>query len=154
MFPGFRISKSRETESRLVIVRDGKGREREWWVITNGYSFFLGWQKWFEISGVNCCCSATQSCPTLCNPMDCSVPGFPVLHFLLEFAQTHVHWVSDNYLTISSSAASFSFCLQSFPAWGSFPMSPHPILYLLQQGSSTFCLMWNWCSNNRNIVYK
>jgi len=31
----------------------------------------------------------------LCNPMDCSVPGFPVLHYLLEFAQTHVHWVSD-----------------------------------------------------------
>ena len=35
-------------------------------------------------------------CPTLCNPMDCSTPGFPVLHHLPEFAQTHVHWVSDN----------------------------------------------------------
>ena len=32
-----------------------------------------------------------QSCPTLCNPMDCSMPGFPVLHHLLEPAQTHVH---------------------------------------------------------------
>ena len=32
-----------------------------------------------------------QSCPTLCDPMDCSMPGFPVLHYLLEFAQTHVH---------------------------------------------------------------
>ena len=31
----------------------------------------------------------------LCNPMDCSPPGFPVLHYLSEFAQTHVHWVSD-----------------------------------------------------------
>ena len=30
------------------------------------------------------CCSVTQSCPTLCNPMDCSMPGFPVLHCLLE----------------------------------------------------------------------
>ena len=40
-----------------------------------------------------CCCSVTPSCPTLCNPMDCSMPGFPVLHYLLEFAQTHVHWV-------------------------------------------------------------
>ena len=29
------------------------------------------------------------------NPMDCSMPGFPVLHYLLEFVQTHVHWVSD-----------------------------------------------------------
>ena len=42
-----------------------------------------------------CCCSVAQSCPTLCDPMDCSMPGFPVLHHLLEFAQTHVHWVSD-----------------------------------------------------------
>ena len=42
-----------------------------------------------------CCCSVAQSCPTLCDPMDCSTPGFPVLHHLLEFAQTHVHWVGD-----------------------------------------------------------
>ena len=41
------------------------------------------------------CCSAIQSCPTLCNPMDCSMPGFTVLHHLLDFAQTHVHWVDD-----------------------------------------------------------
>ena len=41
------------------------------------------------------CYSVTQSCPTLCDPMDCSTPGFPVLHYLPEFAQTHVHWVSD-----------------------------------------------------------
>ena len=39
--------------------------------------------------------SVTQSCPTLCNPMDCSTPGFPVYHQLPELAQTHVHWVSD-----------------------------------------------------------
>ena len=41
------------------------------------------------------CCSVTQSCPTLCNPMNCSTPGFPVLHYLPEFVQTHVHWVRD-----------------------------------------------------------
>ena len=35
------------------------------------------------------------SCPTLCGPMDCSMPGFPVLDPLLEFAQTYVHWVGD-----------------------------------------------------------
>ena len=40
-----------------------------------------------------CCCSVARSCPTLCDPMDCSTPGFPVLHHLLELAQTHVHWV-------------------------------------------------------------
>ena len=42
-----------------------------------------------------CCCSVAQSCPTLCEPMDCSMLGFPVHHHLLEFAQTHVHRVSD-----------------------------------------------------------
>ena len=36
-----------------------------------------------------------QSCPTLCDPMDCSTPGFPVHHQLPELTQTHVHWVSD-----------------------------------------------------------
>ena len=41
------------------------------------------------------CCSVTKWCPTLCDPMACSTLGFPVLHCLLEFAQTHVHWVSD-----------------------------------------------------------
>ena len=42
-----------------------------------------------------CCCSITKSRLTLCNPMDCSTPGFPVVHCLLEFAQTHVHWVDN-----------------------------------------------------------
>ena len=37
------------------------------------------------------CCSVVQSCPALCDPMDCSTPGFPVLHYLPEFVQTHVH---------------------------------------------------------------
>ena len=39
--------------------------------------------------------SVAQSCPTLCNPMDCSMPGLPVHHQLPEFTQTHVHWVGD-----------------------------------------------------------
>ena len=42
-----------------------------------------------------CCCSVTQSCPTLCHPMDCSMPGFPVHHHLPQLAQTHVHQVGD-----------------------------------------------------------
>ena len=41
------------------------------------------------------CCSVSQLCPTLCDPMDCSTPGFLVLHHLWELAQTHVHWVND-----------------------------------------------------------
>ena len=45
--------------------------------------------------GPLCCCSVTKSCPTLCDPMDCSMPGFPVLHHLPEFAEIHIHRVSD-----------------------------------------------------------
>ena len=41
------------------------------------------------------CFSVTKSCLTICDPMDCSIPSFPVLHSLLEFARMHAHWVSD-----------------------------------------------------------
>ena len=41
------------------------------------------------------CCSVAKLCLTLYDNMDCSMPGFPVLHELPESAQTHVHWVSD-----------------------------------------------------------
>ena len=41
------------------------------------------------------CCSVTKSCLTLCDPMNCSMPGFLVIHYHREFAQTHLHWVSD-----------------------------------------------------------
>ena len=62
-----------------------------------------------------CCCSVAKSCPTLCNPIDCSTPGSSILHYLPEFAQAHVHrvwWCQPN---ISSSAIPFS-PSQSFPA--------------------------------------
>ena len=61
-----------------------------------------------------CCCSVTQSYPTLCDPMDCNMPGFPVFHYLLEFAQIHVHWVNDTMqpshplLPLSPPACNFS----------------------------------------------
>ena len=60
------------------------------------------------------CCSVAKSCLTLCNPIHYSTPGFLVLHYLQEFAQTHVHWVCD---AIQPSHP------QSFPALGNFPVS-------------------------------
>ena len=42
---------------------------------------------------LSCYCSVVMSCLTLCDPMDCRMPGFPVLHYLPEFVQTHVHCV-------------------------------------------------------------
>ena len=68
------------------------------------------------------CCSDAQLCPTLCDPMDCSRPGSPALHRLQEFARTRVVMSRWCYQTISSSVIPF-FCLQDFPASGSFPMS-------------------------------
>ena len=46
-----------------------------------------------------CCCSVAKYCLTLCDPMDWSTPGFPVLHHLPEFAQIHDHWVGDTFQT-------------------------------------------------------
>ena len=62
------------------------------------------------------------SCPTLCNPMDCSTPGFPVHHQLPELTQTHVHKSQWCHPIISSSVVPFSSCLQSSSASGSFPI--------------------------------
>ena len=44
----------------------------------------------------NLCCSVAKSCLTLCNPMDCSISGFPVLNYTPEFPQTHALWVDDD----------------------------------------------------------
>ena len=44
---------------------------------------------------LDCCCSVPRSCPILCDPVDCSMPGFPIFHHLPELAQTQVHWVGD-----------------------------------------------------------
>ena len=66
--------------------------------------------------------SVAQSCLTLCYPMDCSTPGLTVHHQLLEFIQTHIHWVGDA-IQPSHPVVSFFSHLQSFPASGSFQMS-------------------------------
>ena len=71
-----------------------------------------------------CCFSVTKSCLALCNPMDCSTPGFPVLHSLLEFAQNSCPLNQWCHPTISSSVIPFSSCPQSFPASESFLISP------------------------------
>ena len=80
-------------------------------------------RDYVELVLIKCCCycSVTQLYPPLCNPRDCSKPGFPVLH----------HRVCSNscplsrwcHPAISSSVAPFASCSQSFPASESFPMS-------------------------------
>ena len=79
------------------------------------------------------CCSVIQLGLILCDPMDCSIPGFPVLDYLMskikevfileEFAQSHVLWVGDAIQPFHPHVTVFCSCLHSFPASGCFPMS-------------------------------
>ena len=52
------------------------------------WNYIIIYQCWLTIVTV-------QSCPTLCNPVNYSMPAFPVLHYLPKFAQNHIHWVGD-----------------------------------------------------------
>ena len=69
-----------------------------------------------------CCFQVTKSCLTLSDAMDCSMPGFPVLHHLPKFAQSHDRWVG-NAIQPPHSVIPFSPCLLSFPVSGSFGLS-------------------------------
>ena len=70
-----------------------------------------------------CCCSVTQSCLTLCNSLDCSTPGLPVHHQLLEFTQTHVHWVGDAIQPSHPLSSPSPPAPNPSPASGTLPMS-------------------------------
>ena len=77
--------------------------------------------------------SVTQLCPTLCDPMDCRMPGLPVHHQLPEFTQTQCALSWWCHPTISSSVVPFSSCLQSFPASVSFLVSSlHQVAKILE----------------------
>ena len=82
------------------------------------------------------CCSVSKSFPTLCNPTDCSMPGFSVFHYLLKFAQTHVHWVCD---TIQPSH------LLLPPSLPALNLSQHQGLFQ----ESAICIRWpkDWSFN-------
>ena len=68
------------------------GTQRCW---SNGSHAVIG-ENLFSLSYYTCCCFlVSKSCLTLGNPMNCSMPGFPVLHYSPEFAQTHIHWIGD-----------------------------------------------------------
>ena len=79
----------------------------------------------FPLSSMSLSISSSRvcsSCPTLCDPMDCSMAGLPVYHQPPESTQAHVHLIGDA-IQPSHPLIPFSSCLQSFPASRSFPMS-------------------------------
>ena len=84
---------------------------------------------------LNSCCSIAKSCPTLCDPMDCSTPDFPVYHQLLEFAQTHVHRIGD---VIQSSHP------QSSPSPPAFNLSQHQGLFQGVSSSYQVAKVWSF----------
>ena len=99
--------------------------------------------------------SVAQSCPTHCNPMDCSTPGFPVHHQLQDLAQTHVHWVLFQWVSsLHQVAKVFEFQLQhqSFqwifradflydgPDWS--PAAQGNLKRLLQNHNSKASILW------------
>ena len=73
--------------------------------------------------------SVPQSCPTLCDPMDCSTPGLPVHHQIPEFTQTHVNRVSD---AIQPSP----------PLLSPSPLAPNPSQHQSLFSESTLCMRW------------
>ena len=104
-------------------------------------SFFNYWNNshYFPLQSIPqriCCCSVAKLYLTLCDPMDCSMPGFPALQSLPEFAQTHVHWISNaiqpsyplfyddlqNLLEITPKET----CLSLWPKYWSFSFSISP----------------------------
>ena len=96
-------------------------------------SIFNGLEKIYQFSSV------TQSCSTVCNPMDCSMPDLPIHHQLLEFTQTHAHWVGD--------AIQPSHPLPSLSP-PTFKLSQHQGHF----NESALCITWsNYCSFNFNI---
>ena len=66
-----------------------------------------------------CCCLVAKSCPALCDPMNCSTPGFPVLYYLWQSAQIHDHWGGDAIQPshLLSSLSPFAFSKTSLNMW-------------------------------------
>ena len=115
----------------------GGGRVRHDWVtkhIPHSFSSAVKVHEIFPFFFIVYCFSVANSRPTLCYPMDCSTPGFLVLPHLLEFAQTHFHWVND--------AIQLSHPLSS-PSPPAFNHSQHQSLFqwfssFFQLGSQSF----------------
>ena len=113
------------TEEPGGLQSMGSQRVRHNWVtntyLLHGAHIVLAADNKLASNWLLLCCLVAKSCPTLCEPMDCSTPGFPV-HYLLEFAQIHVHWVSDVIQPSHPLSSPSPFCLQYFPASESFPV--------------------------------
>ena len=81
---------SKGGDGRMSLNYSTLSRIYAWWLCSVG---ILSFRRKHSFS---CICSVAKSCPTLFDPMGCSIPGFPALHYLLEVSLTHIHWDSDD----------------------------------------------------------
>ena len=82
-------------DCKELVTATASGKRDGSWEIGTAETFRSTKQWSPHLSSLWLCCSVAKSCLTLCNPMDCSTSGSSVLCYLLEFAQIHIHWVSD-----------------------------------------------------------
>ena len=110
-----------------------------WWIHCGVHEIWVGeplssMPFIFAISTIIQFSSLTQSCLTLCNPMDCSMPGLPVHHQLPEFTQTHVHRVGDAIQPSHSmsSPSPLTFNLSQHQGLFKWVSSPHQVAKVLE----------------------
>ena len=130
-----RIHQARILDCFAISFSRGSSQPRDWTRVRFSVSciagrFFTIWatgKPWHHSVQFS---SVVQSCPTLCDPMNCGTPGLPVHHQLLESTQTHVHQVDD--------------AIQpSHPLWSSFP----PALNLSQHQG-----LFQWVSSSHQVA--
>ena len=98
------------------------------------------------------CCSVAKLCPTLCDPLDCSMPGFPILHHLPEFLQTHVSRVNDTVQPSHPLLSPFPLAFSLFQHQGLFQWvsSSHQVAKVLELPHQSFRwifrvdFLYNW----------
>ena len=79
-----------------------------------------------------CRCSIAKSCPALRDPVNCSTPGFPVLHHFPEFAQVHVHWIGDAIQPSHPLSPSSFFNLSQYPGLFQWVRSLYQVARVLE----------------------
>ena len=104
-----------------IFFLDNPMDRGDWWAVAQ--TQLSNWAR-MPVYWIICYCLVAQLCPTLCNPMDRRIPGFPVLYCPAPWAGPNPYALSQwCHPTTSSSVAPFSSCLQSFPASGFVLMS-------------------------------
>ena len=124
-----------------MLRKPGERRVNNFWQITFFEQMMIRWEShpWKTVAFIVLlyigplyfftCCSVTKSCPNLCDPMDSSTAGFPVLHYLLEFIQTHIHWL----VMLSNH---FTLCCSLIPLPSIFPR------IRVFSNESALCIRW------------